>query len=280
MKKNSIRFAGAQIPCTSDVSKNVTTIKKAIDWAVDNQVDYLLTPEGSLSGYCKGFDTPELIQGLTEVEQYAANKVALCLGTMWVEKEGENFEFDVKRNQIRFYNKDGTFNTAIDKTIVTPLDGELGIIASCQSFLVPLPDHANKDGYPLAAGAFICNDFYGRPNYPDLTRMAFHNGAKIFLHATNADRDIGKLYDKIMDDWHTAHLQMTAYLAGIPVITVDNSCKPDGTEWNGPTSSQSGVLIGGEWVVTVPRTGTHYFYYDLPLDNLFSCEWPNGIGKD
>lgn len=272
-----VRFAGAQIPCTSDVSKNVTTIKKAIDWAVDNQVDYLLTPEGSLSGYCKGFDTPELVQGLAEIEKYAANKVALCLGTMWVEKEGD---FDVKRNQIRFYNKDGTFNTAVDKTIVTPLDGELGINAACQSFLVPLPDYKNADDYPLAAGAFICNDFYGRPTYPELPRMAFHNGAKIFLHATNADRGIGKLYDKIMDDWHTAHLQMTAYLAGIPVITVDNSCKPDGTEWDGPTSSQSGILIGGEWVVTVPRTGTHYFYYDLSIDNLFNCDWPNGLGKN
>jgi hypothetical protein len=64
------------------------------------------------------------------------------------------------------------------------------------------------------------------------------------------------------------------------VITVDNSCKPDGTEWGGPTSSQSGVLIGGEWVTTVPRTGTHYFYYDLPIENLFNHNWPNGIGKN
>jgi predicted amidohydrolase len=272
-----IRFAGAQIPCSNNLVQNIETIKKSIDWAVENQVDYLLTPEGSLSGYIKGFDTPELVNGLAEIEQYAATKVALCLGTMWVEKEGE---FNVKRNQIRFYNKDGTFNTAVDKTIVTPLDGELGIVAADQTFLVPLFDYKNADGYPLAAGAFICNDFYGRANYPELPRMAFQNGAKIFLHATNADRDIGKLYDKIMDDWHTSHLQMTSYLAGIPVITVDNSCKPDGTEWGGPTSSQSGVLIGGEWVVTVPRTGTHYFYYDLDIEKLFDHDWPNGLGKN
>lgn len=272
-----IRFAGAQIPCSSNLVQNIKTIKQAIDWAVDNQVDYLITPEGSLSGYTKGFDTPELIQGLAEIEQYAANKVALCLGTMWVEKEGE---FDVKRNQIRFYNKDGTFNTAVDKTIVTPRDGELGIVAADQTFLVPLLDYKNADGYPLAAGAFICNDFYGRPNYPELPRTAFYNGAKLFIHATNADRGVGELYDKIMDDWHTSHLQMTAYLASVPVITVDNSCTPDGTTWNGPTSSQSGVLIGGEWVVKVPRTGTHYFYHDLNIEQLFNHDWPNGIGKN
>lgn len=274
---NFVRFAGAQLPCTDNVDVNIISIKKAIDWAVENQVDYLLTPEGSLSGYHKDFDTPELVQGLAEIEQYAANKVALCLGTMWIEKEGE---FDVRRNQVRLYHKDGTFNTAIDKTIVTPHDGDLGIIASQNVYAAALSDFVNADSEPLVAGVFICNDFYGRDNYPNLTRMAYQNGAHIFLHATNADRGVGRLYDKIMDDWHTAHLQMTSYLSGLPVVTVDNCCGMAGGEWDGPTSSQSGILIGGEWVVKAPRYGTHYFYYDLLLDSLFSKDWPNGIGKN
>jgi len=110
--------------------------------------------------------------------------------------------------------------------------------------------------------------------------MSFNDGAHIFLHATNAERDVGRMYDSVMSDWHNAHLRNISYLAGIPVISVDNSIKMDGTEWNGPTSSQSGVLIGGEWVVTVPRVGTHYFYYDFPLDKLIHMDWPNGIGKN
>jgi len=71
----NVRFAGAQIPCSKILKNNVQTIKTAIDWAVDNQVDYLITPEGSLSGYIKDFDVPELVDALTEIEQYAANKV-------------------------------------------------------------------------------------------------------------------------------------------------------------------------------------------------------------
>jgi predicted amidohydrolase len=273
----TVRFGGAQIPCSNVLEKNIETIKKAIDWAVDNQVDYLITPEGSLSGYYKDFDTPELVKGLAEIEKYAANKVALCLGTMWVEQEGES---NVKRNQIRFYNKNGTYNTAIDKTIVTPHDGILGIIPASNFYVVSLEDCVDNTDSKLIAGAFICNDLYGRSNYPDLTRMAYHNGAHIFLHSTNADRGVGKLYDQIMDDWHTAHFQMISYLSGIPVITVDNCCGMAGEEWSGPTSSQSGILIGGEWVVKVPRYGTHHFYYDLSLENLFSRDWPNGIGKN
>ena len=46
-----MRIAGAQIPVTNDVSKNYEAIKKACDWAIENNVDYLFTPENALSGY-------------------------------------------------------------------------------------------------------------------------------------------------------------------------------------------------------------------------------------
>ena len=51
MKQIPMRFAGAQMPCTPNVEANVKEIKKAIDYAVDNECDFLVTPEGSLSGY-------------------------------------------------------------------------------------------------------------------------------------------------------------------------------------------------------------------------------------
>ena len=43
-----MRIAGAQIPVSKDVEQNVKTIKHAIDWATDNECDFLVTPEGSL----------------------------------------------------------------------------------------------------------------------------------------------------------------------------------------------------------------------------------------
>ena len=36
-----------------------------------------------------------------------------------------------------------------------------------------------------------------------------------------------------------------------------------GEDYDGYTSSESGVVINGEWVTNVPRTGTQYFYHDF-----------------
>ena len=46
-----LRLAGAQIPVASNIQLNKIELFKAIDWAKKNEVDHLLTPEGSLSGY-------------------------------------------------------------------------------------------------------------------------------------------------------------------------------------------------------------------------------------
>ena len=46
-----MRIAGAQIPVTRDIVANTKTIKESIDWASENNCDFLVTPEGSLSGY-------------------------------------------------------------------------------------------------------------------------------------------------------------------------------------------------------------------------------------
>ena len=53
-KQIPVRIAGAQIPCTPIVKDNVEHIKKAIDYAVENRCDYLVTPEGAVSGYDHG----------------------------------------------------------------------------------------------------------------------------------------------------------------------------------------------------------------------------------
>ena len=53
---SKIIFGGAQIPVTDNINDNIINISKAIEWAADNQVDYLLTPEGSLSGYVPSFN--------------------------------------------------------------------------------------------------------------------------------------------------------------------------------------------------------------------------------
>ena len=50
---------------------------------------------------------------------------------------------------------------------------------------------------------------------------------------------------------------------GIPILTVDNCYKNDGQFYDGPTSSTSGIIHNGEWLVKASSTGTDYFYYDF-----------------
>ena len=49
----------------------------------------------------------------------------------------------------------------------------------------------------------------------------------------------------------------------------------DGTDFDGRTSSTTGILLNGEWKVKAPRTGTHYFYYDFDCLDLVN----NKLGK-
>ncbi len=80
----SIRVAGAQIPVSTNIQKNKEELFKAIDWAKENEVDHLLTPEGSLSGWL-GWETriEEVKDALEEVEAYQKEAgIGLHLGTM------------------------------------------------------------------------------------------------------------------------------------------------------------------------------------------------------
>ena len=46
-----IRVSGAQISVTQDIESNIKAIDRAIDYAISQKAEILLTPEGSLSGY-------------------------------------------------------------------------------------------------------------------------------------------------------------------------------------------------------------------------------------
>ena len=73
-----MRIAGAQIPVTNDVSKNYEAIKKACDWAIENNVDYLFTPENALSGYiAESFNIntcKETEEAMAKLVEYASSK--------------------------------------------------------------------------------------------------------------------------------------------------------------------------------------------------------------
>ena len=275
--KTTIRFAGAQIPVTPYVQTNVLEIRRAIDWAAENNVDYLVTPEASLSGYTSSFDNHlnRMGDSLREVEAYAAAKhVGLCLGTIWDESESSG---EVRRNQIRFYNNTGNFCGVVNKYYCIEDDLKIGVKSDNSIGLLPLP----FEDKVIPAGGLICVDMYGVEGGHGLVWQLKGRGAKIIIHSTNGARNIEptnglstELSDKISNDWNDIHLRRASFLTRCPIITVDNCYMADGSEYHGNTSSESGVIIDGEWVTKVPRTGTQYFYYDFNVEDI-AMDWPN-----
>jgi predicted amidohydrolase len=262
----TIRFGGAQIPCTPYIKKNIITIKKAIDWAAENNVDYLVTPEASLSGYYVNFtkDIIALTSALREIEDYAKEKqIGLCLGTLWTETN--QYKEMIRRNQIRYYDKNGRFVGATDKMVLTPLDVDIGIVAGGPQ-LTGIALSIGNDIIPI--GGLVCADLYGHYSKEGgLPSELYGIGVKLLVHSTNADRGTDLLKDEIEDIWLEANIRRVSHQI-LPIIVADNCYKMTGEPYDGRTSTQSGVCIDGIWVVKVPRFGSHYFYYDFPLDSI------------
>ena len=253
-----MRIAGAQIPVSKDVEQNVKTIKHAIDWATDNECDFLVTPEGSLSGYFPEFNVDATKEALHEIEEYAKNStLGLCLGTLWAEDEARG---SIRRNQIRFYNREGVFIGATNKThLVLPDETFLGHdLNECIPVHTLIGDSKTGREHLKAVG-LICNDMWPHGT-KSIVHMATSRDADVLIHSSNGAR--GNVRDKLYNDWHNAHLRMASHQC-CPIITVDNTLHMNGEFYDGPTSSESGVVIDGEYVTKVPRIGTQYFYWDF-----------------
>ena len=66
-----LKVAGAQLPVVRDIDANVAAIHRAIDFAVAQGANILLTPEGSVSGYTPHFDRDRAEAALAEVVDQA-----------------------------------------------------------------------------------------------------------------------------------------------------------------------------------------------------------------
>jgi len=280
-----VRVAGAQIPVGTDVVNNKIEILKAIDWAKENEVKHLLTPEGALSGYFAGWEYDyELVEdSLKEIEEHVKKTgINLSLGTNFKEKErvGEVF-----RNEIRHYNSNGQIMGATYKTYGLPMfesclprdpDEDIVVVG------MDRPDDL-RTNIPSIVG-MLCNDMWGymegRATSPLTTKIKNLGGIDAIFHATNGRKfDKRDLQQPIFDAWHEGFFRMTAGNTLIPILTVD-SCTP--WDWHPnskieideyPTSSQSGLINYLGWQTDVPRHGRQYFYHDLdvslPADQKF-----------
>tara|TARA_E500000331_G_scaffold331524_1_gene353932 strand:+ start:460 stop:1425 length:966 start_codon:yes stop_codon:yes gene_type:complete len=294
MMTETIRIAGAQIPIhDEDIEFNKNEIFKALDWAKENDVDLIQTPEGSLSGYGPAWEDqiPKLQKALDEVEEYQKiSGVALNLGTSFLNLENCGA---IKRNQIRHYDKEGLLYAMTNKTYTVHGDGNsVPSFHPVQSFNMPF--------VKLHGVGMICNDMWGAvqeqgTDYKPikaLNEILTEKHVDIIFHSTHgykfAEQDfkMNPLYNSepyvlgdkdyivrnTFDKWSEAWLQMTAFRSVATILTVD-ACVYWG--WDGNentidkcrTSSPSGVVNPlGEWVAEAPRYGRQYFHYDLDLN--------------
>ena len=87
MARTTMKVAGCQMLVTNSVKANEAKIKAAIRRAADEGADFLLTPEGSLSGYRSSFEGKKVAAAVRRVAARAKRAgVGLLLGTCYKEK--------------------------------------------------------------------------------------------------------------------------------------------------------------------------------------------------
>jgi len=255
----ALRVAGAQMPVTRDIDANVRLILSAIDFAVGERADVLLTPEGSVSGYTHEFDQTQVEAALEEVLERAREaRLALALGTCFVEPEDGRCY-----NQIRFYDRDCRFLGFHSKTLTCgswdePPQGEINHYA-----VSPLRTFELGG---ICVGGLICNDLWANPQCtpqpdPHLTQQLSRMGARVIFHSVNGGRD-GSEWTQLSWHYHESNLRMRARAGAVWIVTVDSA---DPLEL--PCSAPSGVIDPeGNWLVKAPPQGEQHFVAALDLD--------------
>lgn len=296
-----VRFGGAQIPITQDIPTNFAKLKQAIDWAKENEVEYLVTPEGSLSGYWYSFaESEENIATLNDylhrlIDYSTSKRVGLCLGTLFREDEKWG---KVQRNQLRFYDPWGHFCGVYNKIRTIASDAVCPGMdyseAGGEHPSFQLRSQKFPQGY-FEVSALICNDFYGEDqNGQTIARRALYslknrlggNPVTLVIHPTYGFR--GKEVDEDLDAeiletfelWHENHVKQLSYSASIDVLTVDTISDFCGEVPPHNTSSPTGFVSNGKTIKSVPRQGEHYFYHDINMTFVGGDSPEAGLNDD
>ena len=230
---------------SNNIDENEGTIIGYLNNLKGQDIDFLITPEGSLSGYSSLFDGNELKKSLKRVEEIAKNvHVGLILGTCYKETvRGKEYCY----NQARIYLPDGTFLGAYSKilrcsSLEAPGTGEMMeyVQGEVKTFTLKNVDF----------GILICNDLWATPGYttipnPYLPWKMQEAGAKIIFHIINSGTDL------TYKSFHEASVELWAKTLTMPIIEIN---------------AGSGVINGkGERIKSVINKGEQLFIYNIEL---------------
>jgi predicted amidohydrolase len=255
--KLRLRVAGAQIPVSRDLQKNVATLSRAIEFARREKVAVLVTPEGSLSGYWAGFDVEATRKAIEQIAAQARSaNLALVLGTCFADDTG------VRYDAQRFYNREGEFlgfhsKILLCRRVAVPnAKGEMDSFKSSPLRVFTLNG--------ITVGGLVCNDIWANPEYtpmpdPYLARQLAGLGARIIFVSANAGQDSGPDWS-LNHPFHEANLRLRARSAGVWVVVVD-AADPEGKE---PSNCPSGVVgPDGHWLIQVESKGEQLFAHTI-----------------
>jgi predicted amidohydrolase len=236
---------------TRDIGQNELKIMNALATAGRDRADFLVTPEGSLSGYQPDFNQEELDSSLERITQTARDLgVGLFLGTCFKERENGR---EKCYNQVRVYTPQGAYLGYYAKILrcSPPEDPEGGEVRDYAQGHLKL-----FEAKGVKIGVLICNDLWATPGYtclpnPYLPLQLKKMGAQIIVHSINSATD------PRFRSFHNASVEAWAMTLKLPIVGV-NAAGANDAAVNAPTS-----VVGPDGVrlITAPETGEQYFSY-------------------
>ena len=248
-----MKFTASQQPVFADIKENLECIIDVLETNKDS--DWILTPEGSLSGYCvnqtheKNDSTYN--ESLKELETYLLNnRRNLALGTGHIEPDGMPY------NPVRVYRQ-GVLQVAYNKQLLTNDVGAMGEYYyylpgnTCNYFYIDMIDR-------FKASSLICNDVWAFPRMspngnPYFYRQISEAGAKVVFVSVNCCTDE---FDETVYNFHESHLRTLSKHFNIHTVVSSACTDMKGNEYNGKIQCPSGIIDpNGEWIKKCNDTG-------------------------
>jgi predicted amidohydrolase len=225
------RITIAQLKVTRDIETNLAAMRKAFAQAGREKADWIVFPEGMLSGYTGKFDQSAVAAGFAECRSLCKqHKLIGLIGTCWKEN-GKTY------NQVRIVGPDGKLIGAYAKRCLTYGDAKWA-------------EPGTTDIVFAAAGTkfgtLICNDLWVTPGFtdgpnPHLTLKQKQAGAQIIFQSIHSGSSMK------YREYHESNLHLRAAEAGFPIVTCN--------AFSAPAINAASGVVGTKfkYLVQLPR---------------------------
>ena len=215
------RVALAQLVVTRKVAENLAKARTAFQQARKDGAQWIIFPEGFLSGYYSGFVQAEVAAAFAEIRRLCRELgIVGLIGTCWKESGRTS-------NQIRIVGPTGQLIGRYAKTCLCY--DELDCTAGGFPFVF--------DARGIRFGTLICNDLWVTPGFsdgpdPHLSLKIARAGAQVIFHAVNSGHNLD------YRTYHESNLAVRAAEAKCPIVTVNAYSPPE-------VNARSGVVGPG-----------------------------------